>query len=112
MYCRENHSAWQPTHLFSHLDQRVLSSLTYGPMKPSTQQIKNTISLLRKKLRDIRSMEQDSEGFQEALSILSDRRTTYRSISGLRTRQGRAIALLAIDYMNGACESRTLLRFK
>ncbi len=57
-------------------------------------------------------MEQDSEGFQEALSILSDGRTTYRSISGLRTRQGRAIALLAIDYMNGACESRTLLRFQ
>ncbi|PMD90512.1 MULTISPECIES: hypothetical protein [Siphonobacter] len=80
-------------------------------MKPNNQQIKKTISLLREKLKDIRTAEQDSEGFQEALSILIDGRTTYRSIPLLQTRQGRAIALLAIDYMNGACESRTLLRF-
>ncbi|PQA54928.1 hypothetical protein [Siphonobacter curvatus] len=83
-------------------------------MKPSENQIQRTITLLDKKLLSLQARNTEEtplqEGLQEALSILLDGRTSYASIPSMKSRQGRAIALLTIDYMNGVCEQSTLLK--
>lgn len=49
------------------------------------------------------------EGYYKAIMILNAKEYNTSSISKLKTIQGRAIALLAIDYLNGECFQEILL---
>lgn len=85
-------------------------------MKPSKHQIRHTLGKLTNRLTNLEMDPNengpDKEGLKEAQAILKEGRTHYRSIGSLKTRQARAIALMAIDYMNGVCCSESLTNFK
>lgn len=50
------------------------------------------------------------EGYLEAFEISTNRKNSYDQISqDLKTTQGKAIAVLAVDYLNGECERRALV---
>ncbi|QDK80851.1 hypothetical protein EXU85_20450 [Spirosoma sp. KCTC 42546] len=49
------------------------------------------------------------EGYTEAVNILVEGRENYDGIDKLRTQQGRAIAVLAVDYLLGECSHKVLL---
>ncbi len=51
-----------------------------------------------------------AEGYMEAGRILIEDVTSYKQISdSLTTVQGRAIAVLAVDYLNGECTKKVLM---
>jgi len=52
------------------------------------------------------------EGYQEAVKILREKRTTYEGLANMKTVQGRAIAMLTIDYLNGNHKQRHLIEIK
>lgn len=47
------------------------------------------------------------EGYQKAVEILEARQTDFNNIdiSNMKTTQGRAIAAITIDYLNGLCQA-------
>jgi hypothetical protein len=49
------------------------------------------------------------EGYSEAVDILADDRRTYAGIGKLKTDQGRAIAVITVDYLNGDITQKQLL---
>ncbi len=49
------------------------------------------------------------EGYEMALSILRTGQNTYDGIEELKTTQGRCLAALAVDYLNGRCRQSVLL---
>lgn len=51
------------------------------------------------------------EGYIKSLEILEKKITDYKEaeIELLRSTQSRAIAVLAVDFLNGECEKRVLL---
>lgn len=49
------------------------------------------------------------EGYEEAVNILADDRKTYAGLNVLKTTQGKAIAVLAVDYLNGLIQAHILL---
>jgi len=81
-------------------------------MKPAEHQIKDTIQQIKRRLSDPAMNKPANravkEGYTETVSILVEGRTTYDRIDNLTTVQGRAIAVLAVDYLNGDCEMRVL----
>lgn len=84
-------------------------------MKPTHYQITQTISDLANKLErlgenPIENIPQ-KEAIQEAQSILKEGRTQYKTIGKLKTRQARAMAVLAVDYVNGGCSAHSLISF-
>ncbi len=84
-------------------------------MKPTHYQIKQTISDLADKLerlgKDPIANLPEKEALKEAQSILKEGRTHYTSIGKLKTRQARAMAVLAVDYVNGGCSAHSLVSF-
>ncbi|MDQ1086671.1 MULTISPECIES: hypothetical protein [unclassified Siphonobacter] len=85
-------------------------------MKPTKYQINKTIAEVVNKLERLGENPVDNfpekEGLQEVQAILKEGRTRYSSISKLKTRQARAMALLAVDYVNGGCSAHSLMSFK
>lgn len=82
-------------------------------MKPTEFQIQNTIDMIDDKLDDPKAELSSNlavkEGYTEALDILVNDRQTYDGIDSLTTVQGRAIAVLAVDYLLGDCEQKVLV---
>lgn len=82
-------------------------------MKPSETDIQQTIRLLQQRLAKP-DMEKPinraiKQGYTESINILVEGRETYAGIDTLSTQQGRAIAVLAVDYLLGNCEQRVLV---
>lgn len=44
------------------------------------------------------------EGYTKALEILRCRQKDYSNIETLKTHQGRAIAMISVDYLKGQCD--------
>lgn len=79
---------------------------------PTENQIHQTIQSLKQRLNWSQMERPDNkpvkEGYSEAVNILVEDRRTYEGIGKLKTQQGRAIAVLAVDYLNGLCTQRSL----
>lgn len=81
---------------------------------PTEEQIEETISKIYDRLENPAVNKALNaavkEGYEEAIDILVDDKRTYFQInSGMKTQQGRAIAVLAVDYLNGECSQEVLL---
>lgn len=82
-------------------------------MIPSFIEIQRTLTLILRKL-DTPAIQLDrnfsqKEGFTEAYRILDENCNSYDRIKVLETRHARAIAILAVDYLNGKCAQDKLL---
>ncbi|OZI09602.1 hypothetical protein BWI93_03195 [Siphonobacter sp. BAB-5385] len=81
-------------------------------MKPTENQIEKAIEEIRKKLDQLGITKAanfpQKEGYTEAVDILAEDRQTYEGIDKLETVQGRAIAVLAVDFLNGECDQKML----
>lgn len=81
----------------------------------TNEEIQETISKIEERLADIRVNRfvnaPVKEGYLKAIEILRDHQTdiTRAKLKELKTVQGRAIAALAIDYLNGECAQYILL---
>lgn len=81
---------------------------------PTLDEIEETIAIIDRKLSlpQINVTKNDAvrEGYLEAFEILTNRKNSYDQISReLKTIQGKAIAVLAVDYLNGKCERKVLV---
>lgn len=85
-------------------------------MPPTEGQIKQTIQDLQKRLADPLINQKINrpvkEGYSESVNVLAEHRTTYDGIDQLTTLQGRAIAVLAVDYLKGECSKEVLMGVK
>lgn len=81
----------------------------------TNEEIQETISKIKDRLADIRVNRfvnaPVKEGYLKAIEILRDHQTdiTRGKLEELKTVQGRAIAALTIDYLNGECAQYILL---
>ncbi len=82
-------------------------------MKPSLAEVQRTLTLILRKLASpdlaLDRNYSQKEGFEEAFRILEENCTSYHAIKELETRHARAIAILAVDYMNGSCDQSKLI---
>ena len=82
-------------------------------LPPSEEEIENTLQKLQDRLEEkampLLANAAVKEGYTESVDILADDRRTYAGIDNLKTVQGRAIAVLAVDYLNGECTAEALL---
>jgi len=77
--------------------------------QPSEDKIEATITKIYDKLETPGITAAVKEGYEEAVDILADDKRKYTDISPLlKTTQGRAIAVLAVDYLNGECTQKVL----
>jgi hypothetical protein len=77
---------------------------------PSTNEINQTVEIIQKKIDSGRLSDQVAKGYEEALNILVHGKTSYNDISPtLVGDQARAIALLALDYLQGECSRKVLV---
>lgn len=80
--------------------------------KPSDTDIDATVTTIILKLK-FSIMPPDIESaYRMAVRILSDRRRDYAGIDVLPTIRSRALAMLAVDYMDGLCTRETLCGWK
>lgn len=81
-------------------------------MTPTESDIRKTRLLIEAKLKKPAINKKENaalkEGYTEALVILAEGRTTYDGIDRLKTQQGRAIAVLAVDYLLGTQKQKVL----
>ena len=79
---------------------------------PTPEQVEETIDLIYKKLEQPEMNHQDNaairEGYEEAADILFENYRTYAGISST-TVQGRSIAVMAVDYLNGEVSQKVLV---
>ena len=92
---------------FMHITPSENSSLTL----PTPEHVEETIDLIYKKLEQPEMNHQDNaavrEGYEEAADILFENYRTYAGISST-TVQGRSIAVMAVDYLNGEVSQKVL----
>lgn len=83
-------------------------------MKPTETQIRQTIGELQRRLKHPDMVKPINrairEGYSESVIILAEGRQTYEGIEKLSTQQGRAIAVLAVDYLLGDCTQQVLVK--
>lgn len=84
------------------------------PVCPTEDEIEETVSKIYDRLENPAVNKAINagvkEGYEEAIDILVDDKKDYKLISSsLKTVQGRAIAVLAVDYLNGECTQEVLL---
>lgn len=80
--------------------------------KPSDTDIDATVTTIILKLK-FSIMPPDIESaYRMAARILRDRRRDYAGIGSLPTVRSRALAMLAVDYMDGLCTRETLCGWK
>ena len=87
--------------------------MDYKHVAPSDEEIQHTISFIRKKLDEpgIDSAEIKS-GYEAAVNILENQtRDPDQLPSHLVADKSKAIAILAINYLNGECSREVLLGF-
>lgn len=78
--------------------------------KPTEDQIEETIRLIEKRLEEkginMTKNHAVKEGYTKAIEVLKSGKLDY---DGLITVQGRAIAAIAFDYLNGECSQEVLV---
>jgi hypothetical protein len=84
-----------------------------GKSLPTETEIEDTLQKLQDRLEEkamsLSANAAVKEGYEESVDILADDRRTYAGIDKLKTTQGRVIAVLAVDYLNGECTAEVLL---
>jgi ribosome maturation factor RimP len=88
----------------------------YEYITPTSQEVEETITLINKKLESLKTNLSENknvnEGYTEALRLLTENNNSYDDItSSLTTDVSRAIAVLAVDYINGECSREVFLDF-
>ena len=88
----------------------------YEYITPTQNEIQETIDLINKKMESLKMKstgnENVMEGYAEALRLLNENSSSYDHISAsLQSDSSRAIAVLAVDYLNGECSRKMLLEF-
>lgn len=86
----------------------------YENIRPSEGEIEATIQLINDILElpqiDLLKNTSVKEGYDEAVDILVEDKRSYGQISNaLKSVQARAIAVLAVDYLNGECTREILV---
>lgn len=80
--------------------------------KPSSLEIQTAINRLQFMLDDSNIEEpfnfSQKEGFTEAVTILKERREKFIGFEHLKTVRGRAIAVAAIEYLQGKCSQEII----
>lgn len=83
---------------------------------PTNNDVERVALLIEKRLADKRMNTYANaaikEGYTESIDILKNRRTNYAGIEHLKTIQGRAIAMITVDYLNGGCSENVLCGVK
>lgn len=83
---------------------------------PTEHQIKDAVKAIKKQLENPNIDNEKNagikEGYTKALEILGTPNLIwiYGQVSELKTQQGRAIAILAIDFLNGKCSHKHLCK--
>ena len=79
---------------------------------PTPQHVEETISLIYQKLERPEMNHPANaairEGYEEAADILFENYRTYAGVSST-TSQGRSIAVMAVDYLNGNVSQKVLV---
>jgi hypothetical protein len=88
----------------------------YEYITPTQHDIEETIALINNKLEFLKTDFSENKnahvGYAEALRILTESVNSYDHITpSLKTDISRAIAVLAVDYLNGECSREMLLGF-
>lgn len=92
--------------------ERIAKLLNVKCPIPTDKDIEDTISMIREKLqkKEINRFVNApiKEGYTMSVEILSNRQQGYLGIEKLKTNQGRAIAMIAVDYLTGDCSQQVL----
>jgi prefoldin subunit 5 len=88
----------------------------YEYIAPTHDEIQETIVLVSSKMESLKMTVSETEnvieGYAEAVRLLTENSNSYdHIISSLQSDISRAIAVLAIDYLNGECSRKMLLEF-
>jgi len=84
------------------------------PIIPTITEINETVSKIKRRIKPdrIRNGKNDNvlEGYEAAIKILENGLfDPYDDIKKLKSDQARAIALLAVDYLNGELDAKILV---
>ncbi len=96
--------------------QKTAELLNLKGVPPSPEQIQETVSIIQDRLNEKAINRNDNlpvkEGYTKAVEILEFGITEWQkaNLDELTTTQGRAIAFLSIDYLNGNCTQENLCR--
>ena len=88
----------------------------YEYITPTQNEIQETIDLINKKMESLKIKSLGNEnvmaGYAEALRLLNENSSSYDHISAsLQSDSSRAIAVLAVDYLNGECSRKVIMEF-
>lgn len=90
--------------------KKIAELLNVNLPKPTDEQIQEAIRMIEKRFEDKRiNMTKNhavKEGYTKAIEVLKSGKLNY---DGLITVQGRAIAAIAFDYLNGECSFEVLV---
>ena len=85
----------------------------YEQVTPTENEIEKVIGKIKLLLDKQVTRTEVSEGFLEAIRLLSGKFNRYDQISAsLKDDKSRAIAVLSVDYLNGECTEKILLNFR
>lgn len=92
--------------------EKIASCLNQNFPIPTEKDIEDSISKIDSKLQ-IKAINKFvnapiKEGYTKSLEILRNKQTDYSGIEALKTTQGRAIAMMTVDYLNGGCSQEIL----
>ncbi|MBE9464735.1 hypothetical protein ACFP1I_18080 [Dyadobacter subterraneus] len=90
-------------------EQKEFESVT-----PAQAEVLETVSIIRHNLElQSLNLEENSaakEGYEEAIILLTENKNSYDQISSsIKNHVSQAIAVLAINYLNGECSRETFL---
>lgn len=84
--------------------------LNFKVPNPTHDKVLETIELIEKRFEDkainMAKNHAVKEGYTRAIEVLKSGKLNY---DGLKTMQGRAIAAIAFDYLNGECPQNVLV---
>lgn len=92
--------------------EKIASCLNQSYPIPTEKDIEDSISKIDGKLK-IKAINKFvnaaiKEGYTKSLEILKNKQTDYSGIEAMKTVQGRAIAMMTVDYLNGGCNQDIL----
>lgn len=94
--------------------EKIAACLNVSYPIPDEKKILETVAIIEQKL-SIKAINKSlnapvKEGYTKALAILRSNQKDYSGVEFLKTKQGKAISMLAVDYLNGQCSQEILCR--